>query len=177
MGRAYDGFAYPIWLCKFLVKICGSSLKFLCLCKLPSSCKLWQMLMVDYWRFDNRRICIVFILKCAHPKLHLPYFFFLTWYMGRIFNSCDFSHFLVHYQRKGVASVNLRHSYKWYKLQFKELACSEVVGHKPCSQCLWSRTCSHLLIPMLVHNSLDLVIVLRVVHTQKSDLYLKVFIS
>ena len=34
-GRAHDGFVHYVWLCGIPIRICKSSLKFLCMCKLP----------------------------------------------------------------------------------------------------------------------------------------------
>jgi hypothetical protein len=34
----------------------------------PNILQTWQMLMVDYWRLDNRHTCNCFIFECVNPK-------------------------------------------------------------------------------------------------------------
>ena len=91
----------------------------------------------------------------------------------RVLNSCcDFSCFWGRIvDVEGGGDVNKRCLYERYKPWLEVFSSSEVASHKPSLQCLWSWNCSHLLMPTLVHNLLDLASVLRMTH------YLKVSIS
>lgn len=153
------------WLSGFPFRACGSSLKFSCMCKLSPSCKFgacWW-LMVDCWSLNSRRTHIIALLRCAHPKLHLLVFcWFGIWIAFRVLSSCcAFPHSLGALSTHDIADISKRRLYEQYQLQFEVLDSIEVVGHKICLQCLWCWNCSNLLMPMLVHNLLDLASVLR----------------
>ena len=73
-------FAHYVWLSKFLVSVCWSSVKFSYMFKLPPSCKVGECC-----RLDSRCMHILRSSSVPIPRYNFPTFFifWLSWYMGR----------------------------------------------------------------------------------------------
>ena len=157
--KAPGRFAHFVWLCEFPFRVCGSSSKFSYLCKLPPSCELGKCcwLIIEGWRVGAHTHSWAPQVHPFQASFFVLFVFYLLgiWVGFRVLSSCfDFSHFLGSIvDTKGGGDINKRCLYEQYQLRLDVLSSSEVVGHNLGLQCL----CSHLPMPNLVCNLLDLV--------------------